>query len=118
VVDKAEGAGVGVEVTRHRTLDIAVGTSLLAALTEQTAPLPVELIEWRIGDVEVISLPGEAFCAFGEQVVASRDNPVLMAGLAPIWQGYLPVPFREGYEEGLSYGEAFVLGVLDAIVGR
>jgi hypothetical protein len=49
-------------------------------------------------------------------VVASRPNPVLIAGLAPVWQGYLPVPFREGYEEGLSYGEPFVQGVLRALL--
>lgn len=118
VVETAQDAGSGITVTRHRTLDIPVGTSLLTALTETAGPLPVELLEWRVGDIEVISLPGEAFSAFGERVVSSRDNPVLLAGLAPIWQGYLPVPFTEGYEEGLSYGEAFVLGVLDAIVGR
>ena len=55
--------------------------------------------------------------AFGDQVVASRPNPVLIAGLAPVWQGYLPVPFTDGYEEGLSYGETFVQGVLHAIIG-
>jgi hypothetical protein len=115
VLDAAGAAGDGVKVARHVTLDIPVGTSLLSGLTNQSEPLAVELIEWRVGDVDVISIPGEAFTAFGEQVVASRPNPVIIAGLAPIWQGYLPVPFRDGYEEGLSYGDVFVQGVLHAI---
>jgi hypothetical protein len=33
-----------------------------------------------------------------------------------VWQGYLPQPFGEGYEESVGYGEPFVLAVLDALL--
>jgi hypothetical protein len=29
---------------------------------------------------------------------------LLIAGLAPDWHGYFPVPYTDGYEEGLSLG--------------
>jgi hypothetical protein len=116
VLAAADAAGDGVEISRHRVIDVPIGATLLSSLSGEAGPLSVELIEWRLGDVDLISIPGEAFSAFGNQVVESRANPVLIAGLAPVWQGYLPVPFREGYEEGLSYGEPFVQGVLHALL--
>lgn len=36
---------------------------------------------------------------------------MILAGLAPAWQGYLPMPWGEGYEETVSYGEEFVAAV-------
>jgi hypothetical protein len=77
--------------------------------------VPVELVEWHLGAVDLVSVPGEAFTAFGRSLVESRPNPSLSAGLSPVWQGYLPDPFREGYEEGLSYGASFVRALLDAL---
>jgi len=115
VVNRADAAGAGVAVTRHREIDLPVGETLLSSLAGQRGALGVELVEWRLGDVDVVSVPGEAFCEFGDQVIASRANPVLIAGLAPVWLGYLPVPFREGYEEGLSYGDVFVQALLQAL---
>ena len=72
-------------------------------------------IEWRIGSVPLVSIPGEAFHEFGRRVEAARGGRALLAGLAPVWQGYLPVPFREGYEEGVSYGEPAVSAILAAL---
>jgi hypothetical protein len=46
-----------------------------------------------------------------------RDNRVLLAGLSPMWQGYLPVPWEDGgYEEGVSYGRPAVDAILDALL--
>jgi hypothetical protein len=77
----------------------------------------VELVEWAIGPVRLVSIPGEAFQAFGRQVVGARAGKVLLAGLSPLWQGYLPVPFvADGYEERTSYGPNAVQAVLDALL--
>jgi hypothetical protein len=42
---------------------------------------------------------------------------VLIASLAPVWQGYFPVPFGDGYEESVSYGREAVDAVARALVG-
>jgi hypothetical protein len=76
----------------------------------------VELVEWDLAGVPLVSIPGEAFQAFGRAVDEARGGRALLAGLAPVWQGYLPVPFREGYEELVSYGEPAVAAVLGALV--
>jgi hypothetical protein len=34
-----------------------------------------------------------------------------------VWLGYLPVPYTEGYEESMSYGEPFVTALLTALTG-
>jgi hypothetical protein len=103
-----------IEVTRSQQVTLPVGGTLLAGLTSAT-DLPVELLEWSLGGVRLLSVPGEAFHAFGHAVEDARPEPVLIAGLAPVWYGYLPVPFREGYEESMSYGEPFVRALLAAI---
>ena len=103
-----------VEVVRAEQLSLPVGATMLAGLASAGA-LPVELIEWSLGGARLLSVPGEAFHAFGRAVEDARPGPVLIAGLAPVWYGYLPVPFREGYEESMSYGEPFVRAVLDAV---
>jgi hypothetical protein len=41
---------------------------------------------------------------------------VLLAGLAPAWQGYLPMPFGDGYEETVSYGADAVAAIFDALL--
>jgi hypothetical protein len=93
-----------------------VGDTVLARL-HGSATTSVELIEWSLAGVRVVSVPGEAFHAFGNAVEASRQAPVLLAGLAPVWLGYLPAPFGEGYEESMSYGEPFVTTLLRALTG-
>lgn len=79
-------------------------------------PVTVELIEWALGDIRLVSVPGEAFHAFGRVVARARDDKVLLAGLAPAWHGYLPEPFRAGYEESMSYGRRFTKRVRELLV--
>ncbi len=93
-------------IVRHETIEAPVGGTGLAALVGESS-MPVEFLEWAIGDVRLVSLPGEAFHALGREVSAGRNDRVLLAGLAP-WHGYLPVPWGEGYEEGVSFGPDFV----------
>jgi hypothetical protein len=103
-----------VAVVDTRRFEAATGETVLTRLGGITGA-EVELVEWSLGGVRLISVPGEAFHAFGRAIEQSRAAPVLIAGLSPVWQGYLPVPFRDGYEEGMSYGASFVTAVLDAI---
>ena len=70
-----------------------------------------------MGELSLISVPGEPFHALDQAIVASRPGPVLLAALAPVWQGYFPVPFGEGYEETVSYGRDAVEAVARALVG-
>jgi hypothetical protein len=96
-------------IVRHETIDAPVGGTGLAALTGEPS-MPVEFLEWSIGDVRVVSLPGEAFHVLGQEISAGRSDRVLLAGLAP-WHGYLPVPWGDGYEEGVSFGPDFVAAI-------
>jgi hypothetical protein len=76
----------------------------------------VEFLEWAIGDVRLVSIPGEAFHQLGREISSSRDDRVLLAGIAPSWHGYLPVPWGEGYEEGVSFGEEAVAAMRSALL--
>lgn len=116
VLGDAEPVGGAVTVVARRTFDAPVGPSLLTMVTETTGTIPVELVEWSFGDVRLVSIPGEAFCALGRKIEESRALRVLLAGLSPVWQGYLPDPFGEGYEEGVSYGEPAVAAIRDALL--
>jgi hypothetical protein len=107
----------GVSVTRHRTLDVALGSTMLTAGREGRT-VSVELVEWSIGPVRVVSVPGEAFHALGravEERVEHDGSHVLLAGLAPEWHGYLPSPFTDGYEESMSYGRDAVAAIANAL---
>jgi hypothetical protein len=112
----ATGAGTGERVrTATRVLDLDVAGSPMAAITRRSS-LAVELHEWSIGGVHLVTIPGEGFAELGARIVAGRaGEPVLLAGFAPHWLGYLPVPFAEGYEEGLSYGEHAVGEIVRAL---
>ena len=80
--------------------------------------LDLELVEWAIGPLRLVSVPGEAFHALGRAIedrAAADGARVLIAGLAPEWHGYLPVPFREGYEESMSYGAGAVSEIARAL---
>jgi hypothetical protein len=116
VLPTAEPVPGGVRVVARRVIDGPLGETPLTMLLGTSGPLPVELVEWEIGDIRFVSVPGEAFCAFGRAVEDARAGRVLMAGLSPVWQGYLPQPFGEGYEESVGYGEPFVLAVLHALL--
>ena len=85
---------------------MTLGSTLLTGGREGRT-VPVELVEWSIGPVRLVSVPGEAFHALGraiEERARADGAHVLLAGLAPEWHGYLPSPFRDGYEESTSYG--------------
>lgn len=103
-----------IDVVRAETFEAAVGDSLLSSLT-RASTMSVDLVEWAIGGARLVSLPGEAFHAFGLAIEAARDAPVLLAGLAPAWLGYLPVPFTEGYEEQMGFGASFVSALVAAL---
>jgi hypothetical protein len=115
-VTAAEPVDGTLEVLRCDRFDVPVGDTRLAQ-TVGVEMMPVELVEWSIGGARVVSIPGEAFHAFGRAIEASRNVPLLLAGLAPVWLGYLPMPFGEGYEESMSYGEPFVSTLLTALTG-
>ena len=106
----------GVRVIADRNVEVPIGGTALAR-GRRSDTMRVELVEWAIGPIRLVSIPGEAFQAFGRQVEAARDHRVLLAGLSPLWQGYFPVPFVEGgYEERTSYGPQAVQAVLDALL--
>jgi hypothetical protein len=109
----------GPSVVRHRTVDVTLGSTLLTA-GRTGRSVQIELLEWSVGPVRLVSLPGEAFHALGRAVEdrVERDGGlVLLAGLAPEWNGYLPVPFTDGYEESMSYGRAAVAAIAHALTG-
>ena len=105
----------GVRVIADRNLEVPIGGTDLARGRRGDA-MRVELVEWGIGPVRLVSVPGEGFQELGRRVDASRGQRVLLAGLAPLWQGYFPVPFANGYEESVSYGPEAVSAVLDALL--
>jgi hypothetical protein len=107
----------GPSVVRHRTVEVTLGSTLLTR-GRTGRRVPVELVEWSIGPVRLVSVPGEAFHALGRAVEArvERDGArVLLAGLAPEWHGYLPSPFTDGYEESTSYGPDAVAAIAHAL---
>ena len=105
-----------VTVVSFRQIDVPA-EGLLAALAGSGERMGVELVEWRIGPLTLVSVPGEAFHAMGRAIEAARrDGPVLIAGLSPVWQGYLPDPYGDGYEESVSFGPKAVAGIRQALV--
>ena len=96
-----------------RTLDVTMGETLLTS-GQAGRHLSIELVEWAIGPVRLVSVPGEAFHALGREI-ERRGRHVLVAGLAPEWHGYLPVPFTDGYEESMSYGPEAVAAIARAL---
>jgi hypothetical protein len=116
-VPRAIALGGDLRVLRDEEFSAEVGSTLLAALSGATE-MSVDLLEWSLGGASLVSLPGEAFHAFGRALEASRSEPLLLAGLAPAWLGYLPTPFTEGYEEQMSMGEPFVRALRAALLGR
>ena len=99
-----------------RSLTVSPGATTLAGLlgVDQVA---VELVEWAIGGVRLVSVPGEPFHALGRRIEDARPGVTLIAGLAPVWSGYLPEPYGEGYEETVSLGPDAVREISEAVVG-
>ena len=118
VLDQARPVeAAGPSVVRHRTVEVTLGSTLLTG-GRTGRRVPVELLEWTVGPVRLVSLPGEAFHALGRAVETRVDREgarVLLAGLAPEWHGYLPSPFTEGYEESMSYGPEAVAAIAHAL---
>ena len=118
VLAEAESVTVsGPTVERHRTIEVRPEGTMLATLNG-SRPIEIELIEWSLGPIRLISLPGEAFHALGRAVearAAETSAHVLLAGLAPEWHGYLPAPFTDGYEESMSYGPGAVAAITHAL---
>ena len=77
VLREAEPVAVdGPAVVRHRVVDVTLGSTLLTAGREGRT-VPVELVEWTIGPVRLVSIPGEAFHALGRAIEdrGARRNP-------------------------------------------
>lgn len=117
VIGEAEPVPIdGPAVERHRVFDAPTSDSLLNR-GRGNRPMKVELVEWSLGPVRVVSIPGEGFHALGHAVDERAGGKVLIAGLAPTLQGYFPVPWTDGgYEEDTSYGRAFVEAVSGALL--
>ena len=105
-------------VVERRVVHVPMTPGGLSPSPRPGEQLEVELVEWQLAGIPLVSLPGEAFQAFGRAVEESRGGRALLAGLAPVWQGYLPMPFREGYEESVSYGAPAVAAILEALISR
>jgi hypothetical protein len=103
----------GPRVERCHSIEVRPEGTMLASMRGGRA-VEIELIEWSLGPVRIVSVPGEAFHALGREIEA-RGPHVLLAGLAPEWHGYLPAPFRDGYEESMSYGSAAVAAITHAL---
>src|SRR6185503_18789570 len=116
LADTAGSSDTAVDVVRDRTIDVEVGDTMLAG-GRPGRTVTIDLVEWSIGPVRLVSIPGEGFHALGRAIedrVREQGQHVVLAGLAPEWHGYLPSPFRDGYEESMSYGEQAVALVSDA----
>jgi len=105
----------GPAIERHHTFDAPVDHDTMLGSSVRGDTAPVELVEWSLGPVRVVSIPGEGFHELGRRIDERAGGRVLLAGLAPILQGYLPVPFTDGYEESVSYGREFAAAVASAL---
>ncbi|MBI4728063.1 MAG: hypothetical protein HY775_00955 [Acidobacteria bacterium] len=99
-----------------RVLSAPVGETPLVALLGAGPEISVEMVEWQIGSVRLVAVPGEPFHALGRAIEEARGGRALVAGLAPTWHGYLPVPYGGGYEETVSFGEPAVEAIARAAV--
>lgn len=115
LLPSASAVGEGVKVSSARTISVPV-VGALAALGGLDGSMEVELVEWTIGSTRLVSVPGEAFHAMGKAIEAAKGDRLLLAGLSPMWQGYLPDPFGEGYEESVSHGPEAVAAIRAALM--
>jgi len=96
---KAEGAFEGNIHWAEKRL--AFAREVLESWTTGVLPQPVkaELQAWRIGDVGIVTTPGEVFNEIGVQIkAASPFAHTFFVGYANDSIGYIPVP--EAYAEG------------------
>ena len=108
LLGRTEQIPYAVELT-SRTVPLRAGLTVPALLAKTALrTVEVELLEWNLGGVRLGSVPGEAFHAMGRAIEQARDDKAMLAGLAPAYHGYLPMPYGKGYEEKMSYGRRFV----------
>lgn len=110
----AEPVSGEVALAAARTVEAPTSPTPLVEMAGVSS-ITAELIEWSIGDVRLVSMPGEAFQAFGREVDSARGGRAILAGICPNWQGYFPYPWASGYEETVSYGEKVTIEILDAL---
>jgi hypothetical protein len=115
LVGGGDDIGTGLSVRSERDLAVPVGDTLLAKLGGMVQERRVDLISWQLGNVRLLTIPGEGFHGLEQRLTATHGPRLLFAGLAPDWHGYLPVPYTEGYEEGLSLGPVGVQVIADAL---
>jgi hypothetical protein len=118
IAQHAAPIAIETSAASQRVVHVPVGDTLLGHLVGGRSERAVELVDWTLGDLRVAAIPGEGFHGLERDLRASRAEPMLLAGLAPEWHGYLPVPFTEGYEEGLSLGKEAVAALASALVTR
>lgn len=110
----AEPVALAVQATPSTTIDVPVDETILGALAGGVSTRTIALQALDLGGVRIVGLPGEAFHAAELELRDQLTDPVLLAGLAPDWEGYLPVPFTDGYEEQLSFGATATGRILTA----
>jgi hypothetical protein len=115
LLGRAEETNGGIRVRSSRSIAAPVGDTLLARLGGMVKERRVDLIDWQLGGVRLLTIPGEGFHGLEQRLTAAHGARLLFAGLAPDWHGYLPVPYTEGYEEGLSLGPDGVSAIADAL---
>lgn len=109
LLQEVEPLPAALQVLPRRVVPLRAGLTLPALLNKVALrTVDVELLEWSVGGVRLVSVPGEAFHALGRAVERARGDKALLAGLAPDYHGYLPSPYGKGYEEKMSYGKGFV----------
>ena len=117
LLTRASDVAPSLELVSRRVATLRAGFTIPAFIAGVVGRrVPVELHEWSLGDVRLVSVPGEAFHAMGRAIEQARGDRALIAGLAPTYAGYLPSPFGRGYEEKMSYGRRFVAKVMELLV--
>ena len=114
----ADAEPVSGETGVHRSYlaTVQADGSAMSAIT-RSASVHAELVEWRVGGMRIVTIPGEAFAKIGQAAFRSSTMPLMLAGFCPHWLGYLPDPFdASGYEESLSYGPPLVDVVREHLV--
>ena len=95
LADSRAGRVDGPAVVRHRVVDVTLGSTLLTAGREGRT-VPIELVEWTIGPVRLVSIPGEAFHALGRAIedrVAGEGARASSPASRPSGTATCPSPF-------------------------
>ena len=115
ILDECTPLRGDISLVRAESVEIPLGQTGLAPLAQGDS-MSVDFVEWAVGDVRLVSMPGEAFFALGREIEDARNRRTLLAGISPSWHGYLPHPWGDGYEEGVSFGREFVASVREKLI--